>query len=121
MFVRVALILLALDLGAVWACLVILCALRRDRLAPPAPPARALTRDQPAPGERRRPRPVPLAPPADPWEAVEAFRPTLPAWTGPTDSLPRLEVRRVIRCRNDPPAAAEPPPGRYVELLITRR
>lgn len=126
---RTAVILLAFDAAAIWTVLVALLHLllsRRHHRATPDPfgPQR--------PAQAADEATVPTA--VDPWgdaTTVEAYTPAhttalslldvLPTWAGPTAVLPRLERRRVIRHRNDPPAAAEAPPGRYVELLITRR
>jgi hypothetical protein len=137
---RAAYILLALDAGAMWAVAVTLMALwRRQRhaaaaartaatpdaaSAPTSPWAAALT-DSTAP--------LPTLAATDPWEGadtppqpVPVSVPTVaaevrPTWsTGPTAALPRLERRRLIH-RNDSPAAAEPPTGRYIELMLTRR
>lgn len=126
---RAAAIVLALDAAAIWTCLVALLHLllaRRHRTPDPPPfgPSR--------PAETADDATVPAA--CDPWAGAadaEPYTPAhvtalslldvLPTWAGPTAVLPRLERRRVIRHRNAPPAAAEPPAGRYIELLITRR
>lgn len=135
-------LLLALDLGALWACAVMLTAMvlrRRAARAVLAAAAADVAADAARtaewePGWNAPTAPVSTIPAADPWQDAPTppqARPMVPVvrvpvaaaprWTVSTAVLARLEQRRkmtTVRPRNDAPAAAQP---RYVELLLTRR
>lgn len=139
---RIALLILFLDLGGVWACFCVLLALLRRGAGLPPDAARAVTSDWSAAAQAPTVVPWPVTPAADPWPApavtraaAEGFTPSLwpgvvdtapprPAWAADTTVVPRVEPgqrrRRLVVAdlRNDPPAAAQP---RYVELLLTRK
>lgn len=128
---RTAYLLLALDLGAIWACLWLLLAQWRDvraaRSALAVDAASAVTALW-APGWNAPTAPMPTVAAVDPWTELAAIQPStalvLPAaqpGERPTRALPDVETRRrrIDHRRNDPPAAAEP--QRFVELILTRR
>jgi hypothetical protein len=119
---RLAQILLSMDAGATWSCLVLLAAAWRERSTEPDAPAL---------------EPWPVTPASDPWHdtaAEPSWEPVLedtappprrsplppewPMWNRPTSALPRLETRRALHPRNMAPAAAQP---RYIEMVLTRR